>query len=118
MTVSNFVRNKIFNANNIDISFFHNLNYELNKIGTNINQVVKFINEKKGINYDEISSLLNFSSMVSNKLDKIIIALNFINNINNSEINLKNNVDNFIAILHKLDNLEKLIIKENGYGNK
>lgn len=56
---SNYIRKMILNGLciNVDLSIIQSLNYQINKIGNNINQVVKHTNEVGTVTKDDIKYL-------------------------------------------------------------
>lgn len=52
----------------IDFELIKNLTYEINKIGNNINQIIKIVHENKNINQNDLENILNKQE----ELEKII----------------------------------------------
>lgn len=52
----------------IDFELIKNLTYEINKVGNNINQIIKKVHENKNINQNDLENILNKQE----ELEKII----------------------------------------------
>ena len=61
LSMSDYIREIIFKGVviHLDTGDIEKLSYELNKIGTNINQIVRLANETHSVGEDDLISLLN-----------------------------------------------------------
>ena len=81
---SEYFRDMILNGKKIVVNFdYENLNklvYELNKIGTNINQIARVTNERKNIFHPEVEELQNLlqkmNELISSEFKKVADEIN------------------------------------------
>lgn len=61
LTISEYIRKRAVYSRDfiVDLSPILKLNYEVSKIGTNINQIVKLCNYHKFVDKDDLQNLLN-----------------------------------------------------------
>ena len=76
LDVSKYVRMMLFDPSirNIDPEIsrqLQNLNWEINKVGTNINQIVRSCNSKKFVTKADIENLIKYQNLISYQLQQI-----------------------------------------------
>lgn len=71
VNLSDLVRSKLTHKNKINKICLKEINYELNRIGNNLNQITKYIHIKKMVDAVAVKVLLDIKSSFDEILDKV-----------------------------------------------